>query len=188
MTATDLRSLAETAAFFGVSHPTLKRWLDAGAPIAERGSNGVPYQLSLQALAEWRRGQKDAETEEAAQKAERNNQLRLELLGGAALTGAGQLEVALSPVQRAAALAEEVSRTRLAQLRRELVPAEDMALALGVVLAELKTRLRQIADVAAPELGLAEAQQARLAEIVDEALGDCADRLAEVMSDAAPPP
>lgn len=175
--AADLRGLAEAASFFGVSQPTLKRWIDAGAPVAERGSNGVSYRLSLRAIADWRRGQAEAETAEAEERAARDAQLRLELLGGTALTAGDAGAAALTPAQRAAALQEEVARTKLAQLRRELVPAEEEALALGETLAALKTRLRQIPDVAAPELGLDAAGMGRLAALIDDALAETADAI-----------
>ncbi len=184
----DLRSLAETAAFFGVSQPTVKRWIDAGCPVAEKGSNGIAYQMDLAAVAGWRRDQ-DVQAEADAQaRAERDAQLRLELLGPHALTVDPDAP-ALSPRQRADALQAEVSRTRLGAMRRELVPAEPMALALSEVLALLKQRLRQLPDALAPELGLSESQSARMLDLVDDALNDTADAIEALLTDdpASPP-
>lgn len=180
----DLRSLGETASFFAVSVPTLRRWIEGGCPVAERGSSGVAYKLDLRAVAEWRRGQREADAEAERQRAERDAQLRLELLGDQALTV--QDGEALTPRQRADALQEELARTRLAVLRRELTSAEEMKLDLGDALAMLKTRLRQIPDVVAPDIGLSEPQAARLGDLIDEALNDAADALEAAFSDASP--
>lgn len=177
----DRRSLAEAAGFFDVSVPTLKRWIEAGAPVAERGSNGIAYQISLRAMAEWRRGQAAAEADAEIRKREQEGQLRLELLGSGALLADDPGAAVLTPAQRAAAMAEELHRTKLAEKRRELVPFEDVALRLGEVLAQLRQRLRQIPDVAAPELGLTAAAAEHLAELVDTALADTADGIGALM-------
>lgn len=181
----DLRSLADVAAFFGVSQPTVRRWIDAGCPVAERGSSGVAYKLDLRGVSAWRQDQQRAEDEAQQARAERDAQLRLELLGADALTVQPDA-AALSHRQRADALQAEVARTKLAQMRRELLPAEETALALAEALGLLKTRLRQIPDLIAPELGLTDAQVARVSDLVDEALGDCADALEGLTADAAP--
>lgn len=178
----DLRSLADTATFFGVSQPTVRRWIDAGCPVAEKGSNGVAYQLDLAAVAAWRRDQDAAADAEAQARAERDAQLRLELLGPEALTVQPDAP-ALTARQRADALQAEFARTRLATMRRELVPAEPMALALSEVLALLKQRLRQIPDALAPELGLTDAQSSRMLLLIDDALNDAADAIEALIPD-----
>jgi phage terminase Nu1 subunit (DNA packaging protein) len=180
----ELRSLAETATFFGVSQPTVRRWIDAGCPVAERGSSGVAYKLDLAAVATWRKGVQQAESEAERLRAKRDAQLRLQLLGDDALTASADGE-ALTPRARADALQAEVARTKLAQLRRELVPAEPLSIKAAEVMARLKTRLRQIPDSAAPEIGLVEGQAIRLAELIDEALTDAADDLEAMLLDEA---
>lgn len=185
LAVSDLRSLADTAAFFAVSQPTMRRWIDAGCPVAEKGASGVAYKLDLRAVAAWRADQREAEDSAATARAERDAQLRLDLLGPDALTvetGAA----ALTPKQRADALAAEVARTKLAILRREQVPAEPVKLLLAEAFALLKTRLRQIPDVLAPEIGLTETQANRAAEMIDDALADTADALENLVDAAAP--
>ena len=181
----DLRSLTEAAAFFAVSPPTVRRWIDGGCPVAQAGSNGVAYRLSLRDVAAWRAAQHGEAEAAAATRAERDAQLRLELLGPEALTvepGAP----ALTPKQRADALAAEVSRTKLAQLRGELVMAEPLKLTIAETLSLLRSRLRQIPDTLGPEIGMTEPQQSRLAQIIDEALNDTADQIEASLSDAVP--
>jgi phage terminase Nu1 subunit (DNA packaging protein) len=182
----DLRSLAEAATFFGVSQPTVRKWIETGCPVAEKGASGVAYKLDLRAVAEWRDGERRAEEDAERLKAERDSQLRLELLGGQALT-IDEGNASLSPRARADALQAEVAATKLAQLRRSLVEAEPMKLYLSEVLATLKTRLRQIPDTAAPEMGLTDAQQVRLGELIDDALNDTADALETLTADAPAP-
>jgi phage terminase Nu1 subunit (DNA packaging protein) len=182
----DLRSLAETAAFFGVSQPTVRRWIEGGCPVAEKGSNGVAYKLDLHAVAAWRADQRQAEDAAERERADRDAQLRLELLGADALTVQPDA-AALTARQRADALAAEVARTKLAQMRRELVSAEGVALLLSDALSTLKTRIRQIPDVLGAELALTDTQTTRIAELLDEALADAADALEKLSTDEAAP-
>jgi phage terminase Nu1 subunit (DNA packaging protein) len=184
LAVTDLRSLADTAAFFSVSQPTVRRWIEAGCPVAEKGSSGTAYKMDLSAVANWRAGQRQAEDLAAQTRAERDAQLRLELLGDEALT-ANDDAAALTWRQRTEALQGEVARTKLAQLRRELVAAEPVSLQAAEIMAQLKTRLRQIPDVAAPELSLTETQSGRLAALIDDALTDAADALEAMLTDEA---
>lgn len=179
---TDLRSLADTAAFFSVSQPTVRRWIDSGCPVAEKGASGVAYKLDLHAVAAWRAEQRSAEDTAALQRAERDAQLRMELLGPDALTVQPDGE-ALTPKQRADALAAEVARTRLAQMRRELVNAEEVQLQVSDVLAMVKTRIRQAPDMLAAQLGLSEPQIALLAEALDEILNDATDAVERFLTD-----
>jgi phage terminase Nu1 subunit (DNA packaging protein) len=181
---TDLRSLADTAAFFEVSQPTVRRWIDAGCPVAERGSNGIAYKLDLTAVAAWRQGQRQAETEAEQARLDRDAQLRLQLLGPAALTAQADAP-ALSPSQRAAALAEEVYRTKLAQLRGELVQAELMKLRGAEYLSLFRARLRQLPDLLGSELALTEHQVLRIADLVDDMLHETCDALEALPTDAA---
>ncbi len=178
----DLRSLADTAAFFSVSQPTLRRWIDSGCPVAEKGASGVAYKLDLHAVAAWRADQRSAEDTAALARAERDAQLRMELLGPDALTVQPEGE-ALTPKQRADALAAEVARTRLAQMRRELVNAEEFRLLLSDLLALVKTRFRQAPDMLAAQMGLTEPQIAVFAEFVDEILNDTTDTAERFLSD-----
>lgn len=182
----DLRSLAETAGFFGVSQPTIRRWIDGGCPVAEKGSNGVAYKLDLHAVAAWRSDQRAAEDAAEQARSERDAQLRLQLLGSDALTVQPDAP-ALTAKQRADALAAEVARTKLAQLRRELVSAEETALLLSDALATIKARLRQLPDVLAGEMHLAEAQVVRMGDLIDEALSDAADAVERLAADAPAP-
>lgn len=178
----DLRSLAETATFFRVSQPTVRRWIEAGCPVSSKGANGVAYQLDLAAVTAWRRDQDLAADAEAQARAERDAQLRLELLGPQALTVETD-GAALTARQRADALQAEVARTRLGAMRRELVPAEPMALALSETLGLLKARLRQIPDALAPELGLNETQASRMLALIDDSLNDTADAIEALLTD-----
>jgi phage terminase Nu1 subunit (DNA packaging protein) len=177
----DLRSLSETASFFSVSQPTIRRWIDAGCPVAEKGASGVAYKLDLQAVARWRHGQREAEDAATTFRAERDAQLRLELLGDDALTVAPG-SVALTPRQRADALLAEVTAQKLAILRQAHVEADPLKLLLAEAFATCKTRIRQIPDIIAPEVNLTDPQATRLAEALDDALNDLADAL-ETLTD-----
>lgn len=53
---------AEVAQWFEVSLPTVDAWIRKGAPVVQRGSQGVPWVLDLKAIAEWRfRGEPPAD-------------------------------------------------------------------------------------------------------------------------------
>ena len=79
------RNLEEAAAHFGVSVPTLRRWLARGAPVVCQGGNGVAYRIDLQAMAvsqkEWTAAAARAREECDERRAERDSKLQLELLG-----------------------------------------------------------------------------------------------------------
>lgn len=177
------RGLEETARFFDVSVPTLRAWIADGCPVVERGGNGVAYKLDLMQVAQWKKARDDDAAREAAEKLARDQQLKLELLGPDTL--ARDDEAGLSKAEQAAALAAEVSRTRLAQLRRELVPADEAKLKVTEAFGHLRDRLRAMPDQIASELGLGEQQVERMLDMIDDYLDDVATSLQD-MDQGAP--
>lgn len=180
----EYRSIDEAAKFFGVSDVTMRRWIQDGCPVVEHGGNGVPYKLDLRAIHDWRQGRIAADAEDKRSKAERDAQLKLELLGGDALTVAGE-KAQLSPRERAEALAAEINATKLAELRGELVRVAPLEADLTQAWREFRDRLLALPDELARELSLSKAQTDALQDRLEDALNDLADRQMEASRQAA---
>ncbi len=73
----DIRDLQATADFFGVSMPTVRDWIRHGCPVALTGGNGIPYEISLRAVAGWLKDRTEVRARAAEERAEMDTQLRL---------------------------------------------------------------------------------------------------------------
>lgn len=174
----DERSLEQTAAFFGITIPTMKRWIASGCPVVEKGSNGQAYKISLRAVAAWRHEIAEADETAAAERAEADTQLRLELLGPDVLPDDDARH--LSPAQREAFTRSELNRIKLARERGDLVLAVDVRLEMAQAFAAVRDRLRLLPDELATRLDLDEATTTVVLERIDEVLNDLADTIAEL--------
>ncbi len=183
MSETDVRSLGDTARFFGVSPPTVKGWIINGCPVERGGSNGVAYELDLRAVHAWRQERADAEERATAERLAHDHQLKLEFLGdGALIANEGE---ALSRRAQAEALKAELDRTKLAQLRGELVSAAEVKFELTSILGLIRERLRGLPDELQRELGVDDDTVNLMQDKVDAALSDLADLLEGVLPDDA---
>jgi phage terminase Nu1 subunit (DNA packaging protein) len=180
----DLRNLEETARLFDVSVPTVRDWIAKGCPVDTKGGNGVAYMLCVQDVKAWRDAETRAAEQDAAEKAARDTQLRLDILGPGSMTGSD--EAALTARARADILAAEMARVKLAQLRRELVPADQVQFLLAQILNELKTNLRAMPDQVGKDLGLDDAVVDRMIEMVDGHLEDAATAIEAILAEPAP--
>lgn len=179
MSAKEVRSLDETARFFGVSAPTVKAWITDGCPVEKKGSNGVAYELDLRAVHAWRQERAEADEREAAERMARDHQLKLEFLGdGALIAGEGET---LSRRAQADVLRAEFDRTKLAQLRLELVSAADVKFELTAIFGEIRDRIRGLPDEMQRELGIDDETATRMQDKVDTLLSDLADKLEGVL-------
>lgn len=173
------RTLEETAHFFGVTQPTARSWIRHGCPVEEEGGNGRAYQLDLAKVAAWRQALEAEKVKAEEGKAERDSQLRLELLGGDALTaGDGGAARPMTAKERADFTTAEVARVKLAQLRGELVNAEAAQLEVTRAVATLRDQIRTLPDVLAGRLNLDDATVNELARTLDDWLTDLADAIA----------
>ncbi|SLN77283.1 DUF1441 family protein [Oceanibacterium hippocampi] len=161
-----VRGLAETAAFFEVTAPTVRAWIDRGCPVERKGGHGVSYALDLRKVAAWRRDQAEAEAEADARRAEVEEQLRLELLGPDAMPS--ETADRLTPKQEADWLRGERERIQIAALRRKLVEAAALERDLARVMAQLSERLLLVPD----ELGRIRGWSDEEVEAVREKMGD----------------
>lgn len=137
-----IRSLEETARFFGVSNPTLKAWVQDGCPVEEKGGNGVAYKFDIHAVADWRSGRKEEEERQAEARAEQDARLQMELLGGDMLPDPEGSGGKMTAKQRTEYIRAELDKVKLAKERRELVRADELRDALMEPLALTRERLR----------------------------------------------
>jgi hypothetical protein len=135
-------NLADLAATGIASEPTLRKWIAAQPDrpwIIKRGSNGDAYEIDLAAAVEAFRAEQDAATQAARERAEKIQQLALELgIGG---DGGEQSAVGLSIAERRQLLEEEIVAIKLAKLRGELVPRASVEAAFGDVLIKFGQQL-----------------------------------------------
>ena len=171
----EIRGLEETARFFEVSVPTVKSWIVDGCPVKEKGGNGVPYKLDLRRVAKWRKDQDEERERLDAEQAARDEQLRLELLGDDQLPDIDGEK--LSKRAQNDALQAELSKIKIAQLRRQLVNADEMRLSLTELFKEIRDRLRLLPDDIARDFGLEEEVAQTMLDNIDDFLNDMADKL-----------
>ncbi|EME71399.1 hypothetical protein H261_03283 [Paramagnetospirillum caucaseum] len=176
--AAEIRNLEETAKFFGISVPTLKSWVDRGCPVVKRGGNGVAWEFELHAAAEWLRGERKREEDDAVFSAERDSQLKFDLLGQDTLPDPyGGGSASMTAKARAEALRAELDKVKLAQMRRELVRADDVRDDLSQVMALVRDRLRTLPDDLGRRYGLDGDQVEDCVEMVDDLLNSLADSI-----------
>lgn len=179
-TTEEIRGLEETARFFSVTAPTVRDWIRKGCPVDQVGGNGVPYCLDLRKVAAWRREQSEADARAAQDRAERDAQLKLELLGGDMLPdGDGPMTTA----QRQQWLRAEIDKIRIAKERGELVNAAALRDAFVEPLALLRERLRNLPVVMARRFGWDDEVETVALEQIDDALTDLVDGIAAQFDD-----
>lgn len=178
----EVRNLEETARFFSLSVPTMKSWVERGCPVVKRGGNGVAWEFDLRAVADWVDGWRRQETEDAENRATRDAQLKLELLGGDVLpdpVGSGGV---LSSKARAEALKAELDKVKLGQLRRDLVRADEVRDDLAQILATVRDRLLVLPDDLGRRFGLSHDQVEEAEEMMHDLLNDLADSIEQAPS------
>lgn len=174
----ELRSLDDTARFFDVSVPTVRSWIADGCPVHQRGGNGVAYQMDLRAVHAWREERFAAAERAKADVAERDQQLRLELLGDDGLTTKDADP--LTHRQRVEILKAELAQINIARARGELVKAAEIQLELAQALATVRERVRSLPDQLAARFGLAQDVTDGMLTAIDDALEDLADDIAKL--------
>lgn len=179
----EIRGLEETAAFFEISVPTLKKMIgQEGFPIVEKGGNGKAYKLDLIAVDAWLKNREEEQEKLDAERAAKDAQLKLELLGKDQLPDPGG-EGHLTAAQREAALKAEIAKINLAKLRRSLVPADEMQFKIMEMFKEIRDRMRLLPDDMARDVGLGEDDAAAMLTMIDEFLNDLADRYEKMIEE-----
>ncbi|MTH79411.1 terminase small subunit [Paracoccus aestuariivivens] len=123
-----LVSRADLANIFGVTPPTVDRWVVQGCPVAKEGGRGRAYQFNTADIREWR-DQVIRDDSRSTSEASENELLRREL-----------------------AAKTETAELKLAQLKREVAPIEQFERALSMVFAEVRAKMRTIPSRAAPRV------------------------------------
>lgn len=175
----DQRNLADVAKFFSVSMPTVRGWIDGGCPVVQRGGNGVPYVLSLRAVAEWRDGRAREEEERRQAQAAADNQLRFEL-GTDLLSPVPGVSGAVSPAARASLTQAEYTRVKMAKEMGELVLYAEVAEALAVILQTFRQNLLNLPSQIGADFDLSDALVLAIKGRMASALKDLSDAMREV--------
>lgn len=142
-------SRAELADIFGVTPPTVDRWVSQGCPVAKEGGRGRAYEFNTADVREWR---DQVIRDDARSTAEASEQ---ELL------------------RRELAAKTELAELRLAKEKRVVAPVQDMLRAMTVANAKVRASLRTLAD-RIPRMIVGETNEARIKSVlkseIDQAL------------------
>lgn len=151
---------AGTAEFFGVSLPTIDKWLRDGMPYIQRGAPRIPWVIDLHAAAKWRyearlpSGELDPET--------------------------------LPPAERKLWYDGETRRRELQERDRHLIPDGEVEQTIATAFATVSQSVLALPDQLERRAGLTPAQSDAVQSAVHESLNDLADRLANLATLEAP--
>lgn len=142
-------SRSELATIFGVTPPTVDRWVAQGCPVAKEGGRGRAYEFNTAAVREWREAviRDDARSTVAASEQEL--------------------------LRRQLAAQTELAELKLAQQKELVAPVEQMRKALSMANAAVRAQMRNLAD-RIPRMIVGETDEARIKAVlrseVDQAL------------------
>lgn len=156
----------ELARVFDVSEPTIGRWLEAGCPVLEGGSNGVAYKFDVDQVRAWRRGEEDKAAAERASRQARIDEHQQTLFGQTQLSR----REGLSPSETREWLQAEYYAQKLSAERRELIPREEVQRDYAATLGVIRQRLLGLAPAAARAASLTPEQQHAIDRVVRETL------------------
>lgn len=151
---------ADCAQFFGVTLPTVDKWIRDGMPTVQRGSQGVSWVIDLHAAAKWRyearlpSGELDPET--------------------------------LPPNERKLWYDGETRRRELQERDRHLIPDGEVEQTIATAFAAVAQSMLALPDDLERRAGLSPAQSDAVQQAVHESLNDLADRLASLATVEAP--
>lgn len=151
---------ADCAQFFGVTLPTIDKWIRDGMPTVQRGSQGVSWVIDLHAAAKWRyearlpSGELDPET--------------------------------LPPAERKLWYDGETRRRELQERDRHLIPDGEVEQTIATAFATVAQSVLALPDQLERRAGLTPTQSDAVQSAVHESLSDLADRLASLATLEAP--
>lgn len=151
---------ADCAQFFGVTLPTVDKWLRDGMPYVQRGSHGVSWVIDLHAAAKWRyearlpSGELDPET--------------------------------LPPAERKLWYDGEARRRELQQRDRHLIPDSEVEQTVATAFAAVAQSMLALPDQLERRAGLSPAQSETVQLAVHETLTELSERLATLATVEAP--
>lgn len=172
------------AAALDVSTTTIDTWLlpdksGEALPIHSKGTNGAAYEFRLSVAFAWRQKRDAAEAAERQFSEDAAAQMRLTLLGGDA---ADDPRAGLSPKERREALAVEAEHMKAARLRRELIPANEVAEAFESAFVAIRDGLDAAPDRLARELALGGAEVEAIQKILDSVLESARGKVADLFA------
>jgi phage terminase Nu1 subunit (DNA packaging protein) len=151
---------ADCAQFFGVTLPTIDKWIRDGMPTVQRGSQGISWVIDLHAAAKWRyearlpSGQIDPET--------------------------------LPPAERKLWYDGEARRRDIQERDRELIPVDEVEETVSTAFASVAQSLLSLPDLLERECALTSDQITASRVTVHAALSDLAQRIS-TLATVTPP-
>jgi len=148
---------AGAAGVFDVELTTLNRWIRKGCPVNKAGDRGKSWELDLLAVAEWH-------------------------YGGQRSTGESKDPNDYSPTDRRAWFESELKRRELETVDRGLIESSELEPAIITAFARFSQSTQSIGDTLERRHGVT----ADIAEIVEKALFDFLDEVADTLEQFGP--
>lgn len=145
---------ATVAAFFDVSLSTVDGWIRRGCPFIQSGSLKSSWQFDILAVIEWRLSR------DATPKCDPED---------------------MTPIDRKAWYDGETKRVALMEKARTLVPAVELAQVIPTTYSAIAQSVRAIPDNLERRLSLPPEAIEQVAEAIDHALEDLADRMGKLV-------
>lgn len=134
-------SRSELADIFGVTPPTVDKWVSQGCPVAKEGGRGRAYEFNTAAVREWRD----------------------QLIRDDAKSTASASEAEL--LRRQLAAQTELAELKLAEAKRLVAPVDQMRKAISLANAAVRQQMRNIAD-RVPRMIVGETDEARIKRVI----------------------
>lgn len=142
-------SRAELADIFGVTPPTVDKWVSQGCHVAKEGGRGRAYEFNTASVREWRD----------------------QLIRDDAKSTASASEAEL--LRRQLAAQTELAELKLAEAKKLVAPVDQMRKAISLANAAVRQQMRNIAD-RVPRMIVGETDEARIKRVlkaeIDQAL------------------
>lgn len=135
--------------------PTLSRWMkEPGFPIAQEGGNGRPYIFRLSHCYAWMRAREEKENFERDRLSRVQQQMQAHFLN----LKVDDSQTAMTAKQRREHADADFAHSRAAQMRRRLVPLEDVHALLQDLITAVREGHEALSDRLEREMGLTPAQ------------------------------
>ncbi len=171
-----LLNKTEIAGALRVSVNTVDKWVRAGCPFEEEGTNGQAYVFRLAVVWAWKSERDAAERERRLQADRAARQLQQHFLG---LDEGTDRASDLTHRDRRDMAQSELVYMQAAQRRRELVQTSEVAELLEAVLGHVRDFAIAMPDRLAREMALSPEQTERVIAMFDEALEQLRDTIEE---------
>jgi phage terminase Nu1 subunit (DNA packaging protein) len=164
----------EMAAALGTSIPTISKWIkNEGMPVAQEGGLGKEYVLRLSHCYAWKEARDRQETVKRSHNAAQISAMQARFLSMDIENPLAQL----SAKDRAALADADFKHSRAMQMRRQLVPLDDLVDLLESLFVTVRNKMEGLPDILERELALGPDEVEKVQRIGNDLLTEMADQI-----------